>query len=438
MTYKTSRYNFLILEDDHGILYNSRTGKTVLLKGATGDAINWLLVNPSEDVKARPNLAELKTSLVDTGFLVPHDEDELASILQANARARKSREGLHLTISVTEACNFRCPYCYQSHAQKSIDEKTADRLVEFVRHNLPQDSELSVTWYGGEPLLNLPVIEKLSAEFTKICKQSGCAYSTFMITNGYRLNADMVRHLASLDIGDFQITIDGDKETHDQTRILAGGQGSYDVIMKNLKDIVPLVDSMAVRINVLHSNRDGANRLLKKLDERFDAIEGFHAYLAHVDDASENCDVERSNLLTGEEFAGLQRENRPETIVSDATRFDLPQPVINVCGAERANNFVVDPEGQLFKCWNSVGRTDEPVGSIHQPFHHADRLDENKWQQFSADQDDICRECKFLPLCMGGCPDVRFRTGQSERDCVSSKYTLIDDLTDLVQRQSAV
>ena len=40
---------------------------------------------------------------------------------------------------------------------------------------------------------------------------------------------------------------------------------------------------------------------------------------------------------------------------------------------------------------------------------------------YDATNDKICKVCKFLPICMGGCPDDRVNR---EKNCVVHKYTL--------------
>ena len=65
-------------------------------------------------------------------------------------------------------------------------------------------------WYGGEPLLAISPIERLTKKFKKICKRFNIEYSASIITNGYLLTEDVCNKLLDLDITDAQITLDGD------------------------------------------------------------------------------------------------------------------------------------------------------------------------------------------------------------------------------------
>jgi len=40
----------------------------------------------------------------------------------------------------------------------------------------------------------------------------------------------------------------------------------------------------------------------------------------------------------------------------------------------------------------------------------------SKWLSIDPFEDEVCRNCKFLPLCMGGCPHSRIIGG---RGCLS-------------------
>ncbi len=81
------------------------------------------------------------------------------------------------------------------------------------------------------------VIERLSQQFMNICRQMKKPYLSSMTTNGYLLNLETFQRLQRLRVNHFQITIDGNRGTHDEQRVLPGGLPTYDQIMANLRDI---------------------------------------------------------------------------------------------------------------------------------------------------------------------------------------------------------
>ena len=57
-----------------------------------------------------------------------------------------------------------------------MSEATQEAIVKFVESEAPHLESFTVTWYGGEPLLALDIIESLSLKFIDICKKNDIAY----------------------------------------------------------------------------------------------------------------------------------------------------------------------------------------------------------------------------------------------------------------------
>ena len=263
---KPSSYNFYFpIETNGAVLFNSRTGAAMAADEATSRAIVLLLQDPQRAAPTGSNFCRTKEVLVRGGFLVADDLDELGEIRRRRVARQAEIGGLSLTVAVTLACNFRCVYCYQSHPVENMEFGTADALLRFAVERLAPATSLDVTWFGGEPLLNVEIIEYLTRRFKAICDEKACSYKATMITNGYRLTAEMARRLAGADIRDYQISIDGERDYHDRQRPLAGGQGTFDVLMKNLSAAAKEVSSITVRINLLRENIDSAARLVRRL-----------------------------------------------------------------------------------------------------------------------------------------------------------------------------
>lgn len=421
MTLRASCYNFFYsLAADGAVLFNSRTGAAMAADETTARAIVALLQSPEREHQAGSNLQRLKEKLEREEFLVPESLNERNDVVRRRRARQHQVEGLNLTIAVTLACNFRCVYCYEDHPVAHMGRATAEALLRFAAERLPPETSLYVTWFGGEPLLNVPIIEFLSQEFRKLCEEKHCAYDCYMITNGYRLTAPMARRLAKLGIRDFQVTLDGEREEHDRQRPLAGGRGTFDVVMRNLQAIAKEVSSIAVRINLMRGNIDSAARLIGRLKAMQAEAPALAISLGHIDNSTPHCGTGVEALLTGVEFADCEAtlldgagEDRNEKVT-------LPTPFDTVCSASRLNMYVVAPDGALFKCWNSLGRREDAVGHIEGSVQE----DISAWVRFQPEEDAQCRDCKLLPICQGGCADVHIRTGGAERNCTSLRYML--------------
>ena len=100
--------------------------------------------------------------------------------------------------------------------------------------------------------------------------------------------------------------------------------------------------------------------------------------------------------------------------------YQYPYPKNNYCGADHINSFVIDPKGTLYRCWHDLGIEELSVGSV------IDDSPRNSNRLFQFMTNDItvleeCSECKFLPICLGGCPNM---SNTNDKKCCQEKFTL--------------
>ena len=124
-----------------------------------------------------------------------------------------------LTIALTRACNFNCVYCYE-HDRKPIymSDEVARDLIDFIKR-FPALARLSITWYGGEPLL---CFDRICSLTDKI-KELDIAFTAMLVTNGYLLNEETSSKLTDLKIETVQVTVDGREPIHNKRRPLKSG-----------------------------------------------------------------------------------------------------------------------------------------------------------------------------------------------------------------------
>lgn len=117
-----------------------------------------ILKRPDEYSK----LGGLFTELVTRGYIINSNVDEFrkAELLHQNTLSINS--GLELILMPNEDCNFRCKYCYESFAKNFMTESVQQGIIKFLERNIHRYSSLHVSWFGGEPLTAIPIIERLS------------------------------------------------------------------------------------------------------------------------------------------------------------------------------------------------------------------------------------------------------------------------------------
>jgi uncharacterized protein len=415
--WKTSRY-VTAVEMQHGaLLFSSLFGRLVEVPLDYRAAANELLQAPN--ALPTPRHAELQKMLIEQGMLVPHDFDELRHIVDQYRYAKFTPSSkLGLTICPTLACNFRCTYCFQAHPAGHMPTAVQDRLVEYVRSLMDLES-LSVTWFGGEPLQALPVIENLSRQF----RQGDYQYSANIITNASRLTHDASRRLVEIGVNWAQVTLDGPREIHDLRRPKVNGKGTFDEIITNLQGSDRRL-ALTIRVNVDRRNVEYIPRLFDQLDEA--KLRGrVIVYFAPVAPYTEICADVVDHCVTGPDWARLDTQLTFLASERGYASPNLPNPRTNVCLADRAGDFVVVPSGLVFNCWNDVTDARRAVFDLKTMSRSAAMADElskwTKWEPFAFEE---CRSCHVLPLCLGGCPSVGMR--QNKGACGTLKYNLKD------------
>ena len=137
---------------------------------------------------------------------------------------------------LTERCNLRCKHCYQETPAKEMSREEYihvldqyDNLLNDVRAKLSDGRSLSgmVTVTGGEPLAS-PYFYEIIHEIKSRGHKLG------VLTNGTLIKEETIQHFL-VDRPDYvQVSIDGDKEMHDNIR----GEGNFDKAVRGLKLLV--------------------------------------------------------------------------------------------------------------------------------------------------------------------------------------------------------
>ena len=95
-----------------------------------------------------------------------------------------------------------------------------------------------LTFFGGEPLLNLPVdVRHGGARVARERRRAACELDINIITNGLLLTPEVVDRLKPFGLNGVKITLDGDHDTHNRMRPLRGGQGTFDRIIENIRRV---------------------------------------------------------------------------------------------------------------------------------------------------------------------------------------------------------
>ena len=382
--------------------------------------------------------AEEYSFLAKGGFLVEEKYDELAIIRNRLFSSRYSTDKLGLTIAPTLDCNFRCEYCYEKDSRKKgiMPIDVQNKIIESTEKRIKNISELNVTWYGGEPLLALPVIINVSDGLRRISRENDVKYSASIISNGYLLTETVAQTLVEHGIVSCQITLDGDKRTHDSRRYLDGKLPTFEKIVNNIVIASKIIPQIIVRVNIDKDNADAAITIKGILDEFL--CNNVIVYPSPIKN-KHGC-YDRETCFTNKEF--VEAEWQYTSTLNDREQKDnilskYPKIRGNICCADSASSIIISPNGDIYKCWSDIGNTATCCGNIVDETTNIMNI--LKYLDYDCTRDEQCRECKFLPICMGDCPYERINQANSRCMFFDSFHgQLLKKVADIINSKSNV
>ncbi|HTM04185.1 MAG TPA: radical SAM protein [Vicinamibacterales bacterium] len=422
-------------------------GSEVFLMNTFSDA--QLLVTPDVtalidriargDAAFSPEERETIDALMGEGFVVTSREDEQKAIKEYFVNVREDREQMKVTVLTTLQCNFACDYCFQGdHGDYNkfaakMTLETAQRVAGWIEQRLDEvrPKKLLITFFGGEPLLNLPVVYYLAEACAAMAAARGIDQDLSIITNGLLLTPEVVDRLVPYGLFGAKVTLDGDRHTHNRMRPLRGKQGTFDRIIENVRRVADKI-SITIGGNFDETSWDSYPALLQFLREQefadkiarinFKPIikapepekpKGFIPLTLVSGDAAKplggTC-MTSAGAGGGRPSSGACDSchfvDEKMTFLRDQTRqhgFPTVDGVhMGPCEIHRRHAYTIGPEGSLYACPGFTGESTESTGHIdgrEEEWRQAAAL---RFERLAAHKDE-CGDCSFIPVCGGGC-----------------------------------
>lgn len=424
--YKLSHYSMLIEVPDSNeyLLYSSRNGGLLVLPTEHGQFLESLSGKSSFFVRSYPQYYELLTSLIEYGMIVLVERNEVAEVHNEftcrTVSYKEPKADIGITIGTTINCNMGCPYCFEFHKpNKSLtDLKVVDGLINYIESIITKNPDkkwgtMSVTWYGGEPLLNPDAIRQISPRLQLICERFNIRFKADIVTNGLLLTQENWQILLENRIRHVQCTIDGSKETHDVLRPLKiRGARNYEQILENLA-LQPDGISLSIRINTDKKVAKTIPKLLDDLEsygiwpQRYKKVSLAPSQLRSYQKTGKLKNVEfLDNKEFSDEFLEIRKIKlrafnkwaRKTGTREGKLSWLLPELQLKECATwSSPYHIVVDPDGNIHKCWETIHESKYGVSNVFSDFK------EEVFEKYSNyDRTKLhkeCLDCKFLPVC---------------------------------------
>ncbi|MFA5628027.1 MAG: SPASM domain-containing protein [Thiohalomonadaceae bacterium] len=345
--------------------------------------------------------------------------DELARSMP-KAKALRSPEdipdhviGLYLFVS--QQCNLRCTYCYADEGEygqpgkmnKEVVRQTFDRFFsEGQRHQ--------VTFFGGEPLMNLPVVNK-TIELADEYRKAGKADIAFNVVTNGTIYSKKIETLFRDHISDVTFSLDGPKALQDEQRPSKSGWSSHDKISKNIERLTADTQvNWGIRSIVTSQGCDQVEEIYRHLNEFGPGGIGLvdadvpTDHPLYMDDEAYERFVEQIVAVNRKGLRSFVEGGQP-------VAFEYPFYILfhfvsrthNLYHCNAGTNLLaVTAEGDVYPCHRFVGIDEFRMGNVADPALRESAPFQDIRKRFmhtTVDERSGCCDCWARYLCGGSC-----------------------------------
>ncbi|MDE7378503.1 MAG: SPASM domain-containing protein [Paraprevotella sp.] len=437
---KISKFTSLHSYNGDIFLFNAEDERLLILVPELEKIYHKYADNPNGLQQVHP---EFFNALKAWRFIIPQEENEAESLIHRWEEADNNPAHFGIIINPTLNCNMRCWYCYEPHEGKMVmTEKTRNTICHFIKNKTvdPQLKILNVSFFGGEPLLFfkesvLPILQYAA----KACQEKDIMLYSNFTTNAVLLTDDIIEALNALPLGKkatFQITFDGNREVHNQTRVSTNKKPTYDTILHNMLSALQHGNEVSARFNYTYDNILTFRDVL----EDFKSL-GFKSFTSLLSIKFEHVWQDGKNLSKSQPLM-QQIRNDFET-----EGFDVGSDEIHfrhTCYADSPRHVVINYNGNIFKCTARDFTSKSREGVLNNNGHI-------EWNEKFIKRMDIkysnqaCRNCFILPICNGSCTQNKIESkrknvcfiNMSEKDKLEYLKARVEELVQKnIKRQS--
>ena len=388
---KTYRLNkFCLIEDimNGKLIFNGLTRSLIFISNK-----NFEMIYDKDLINNITNF------MYDAYFLVEEDFNEHQFVNEMRSKNIKPIDDYtfksinEYTILTTTACNARCFYCYEQKVKKStMSIETANKIVNYILNYANKENEVSLRWFGGEPLFNMKVIDTICEGLTK----NNINFKSYFTTNGYLFDEDVIKkaievwHCISC-----QITLDGTEEVYNKAKnyIYKEDKSPYQRVIRNIITLINNNINVGIRMNVDIYNSNNLKDLVYEIFSIIGNHSKLHLYCYPIfeNEFYSRTEEERKNVF--------EKIEEIEKVMDDCGYFNIDNLYhtykLNLCMADSSEAVTISPNGDLGVCEHCVDY--DFMGHIDNP--NDINLDVIKsWRVYEKDL-SICDNCPNYPFC---------------------------------------
>jgi uncharacterized protein len=322
----------------------------------------------------------------------------------------------YISLNVAQVCNLSCVYCYgvdgEYGTKGKMKEEVAFQSVDFLIKESQGLKNISIGFFGGEPLLNFSLMQKVVIYAREASKKAGKTVSFSITTNGTKFNDEINTYLNANNFSVI-VSFDGDEEAQNKNRPFRGGKNSYAETKPKIEEFLKTRNGKATaRATITNHTTDLSDIKQKLLDMGFNKANATVATLS--DHALSNRSVSK---VEGDQLQHIQRAYEKEAveILAAIRKRDLPRSLndskimnylrqmkskhknYHPCGVGR-KMVGISITGDVYPCHRFVGDDKFKLGNV-KDFQTESRA---MYSKSYTQSHPVCSRCWAKYQCGGG------------------------------------
>lgn len=437
-----SRYMVkLFTTNENYYMYDANRNRVLQLTRAMYNEINEHLRNTeytSENIIALKRKDYLKESVVQN---IEHPFTRFVENML-------ERHVSTLILQVTQNCNFRCRYCSfannedttRTHSPQKMSFDIAKKSVDFLAEHCVDAKDVTIAFYGGEPLLNFSLIRETVEYAEKAIENKSIHYS--MTSNMFLATDEIISFLAQHGF-ELLISLDGPAQIqNNHRRLLSDGSSTYDRVFSNvirIKELHKEYFDTHVRFNPVVYPDENPTEILRFFNS-FLGVDESMISLQQIDTTGINISFDPPSQDFGNPQKDLFGEkSESQFIRALRAKTEITQNFhINGSCVPGADKLFVNIDGVFFPC-EKVNECNKnmQIGSLEKGFF----TDQIKYlMNIGYIINEKCKCCWAIRFCKMCC--AHFDDGESnlskymfDRKCSTTKTEALDYLKRAVRKQ---
>lgn len=312
------------------------------------------------------------------------------------------------TFHLTDKCNLNCKYCYEG--EKGCNELSFDDIKLVLDREVKSGSKKCyITFFGGEPLLKKDLIYEVVNYTKELEKDNDIEFSYGITTNGTLVDRTFINFVKKYDffVG---YSLDGKEFTQDKNRVTYSGDGTFDIVSDNARELIKAIDKLVAMPVITKNNyKEMVENARYLFDMGFRYVNCAFDYTADwTDEDIELLKIEYKKLAelyyektkNNNDFYLLPFEDKMNTHIKEQSCAEKCQLAVK--------HVNVGSNGKIYPCMQYVWKSEYEIGDIYSG------IDEIKLkrlrQQYTSCGSEVCRDCDLNKRCKHSCGCLNITT----------------------------